>query len=141
MRTSACYAHRFAIAGLLGIGLLISWAAQADGGDSLSAPSQPPGLIVTLQSQLQPLTINQMHSWVITLLNEDGTPLEDARIEVDGGMPAHDHGLATQPQVTGYLGAGRYLLEGMRFHMNGEWTLQLRIHHNRSYTAAFTLQL
>ena len=39
------------------------------------------------------------------------------------GMPDHDHGLPTQPQVTSRLENGDYLLEGVRFHMPGKWQL------------------
>jgi hypothetical protein len=87
------------------------------------------GLQVELRSQVQPPPLNQMHSWLITLRNADGAPLDGARIRVEGGMPAHDHGLATRPEVTAEQGEGRYLLEGVRFHMAGEWLLQLQIEH------------
>ena len=42
-------------------------------------------------------------------------------------MPEHDHGLPTEPRITTNLGAGDYLLEGMKFHMNGVWTISLVI--------------
>ncbi len=87
------------------------------------------GLQVELRSQVQPPPLNQMHSWLITLRNADGAPLDGARIRVEGGMPTHDHGLATRPEVTAEQGEGRYLLEGVRFHMAGEWLLQLQIEH------------
>ncbi len=87
------------------------------------------GLQVELRSQVQPPPLNQMHSWLITLRNADGAPLDGAHIRVEGGMPAHDHGLATRPEVTAEQGEGRYLLEGVRFHMAGEWLLQLQIEH------------
>ena len=35
----------------------------------------------------------------------------------------HGHGLPTQPQVTRYLGEGRYLIEGMKLNMAGDWIL------------------
>jgi hypothetical protein len=103
---------------------------------------QSEGFAVDLQSQLQPVPLNQMHSWVITLRTPEGVPMEGASIQVQGGMPAHDHGLATSPEVTAYLGGGRYLLEGVRFHMAGEWLLQLQIEHqSRQYSATVALSL
>ncbi len=42
-------------------------------------------------------------------------------------MPAHDHGMPTRPRVTADLGEGRYRLDGMRFHMNGDWEIVLEI--------------
>jgi len=103
---------------------------------------QSEGLDVTLQSQQQPVPLNQMHSWVITLRTPAGMPMEGATILVEGGMPEHDHGLATSPEVTTYLGEGRYLLEGVRFHMTGEWQLLLQIEHQgRQYSATVALSL
>ena len=46
---------------------------------------------------------------------------------VSGGMPAHDHGLPSRPRVTRALGDGAYLLEGLKFHMNGRWEVRLDI--------------
>ena len=108
----------------------------------ISAPSSPAGLSVTMTSQLSPLGINQMHNWEIRLQDSDGDGVADAEIEVRGGMPAHNHGLSTQPQVTRYLGDGRYLLQGMRFHMAGAWELQLLINLNgTTYRSVLNLEL
>ena len=70
---------------------------------------------------------NSVHNWVIDLRLPDGSPVKNATIKVDGGMPQHGHGLPTAPQVTKYLGEGRYLVEGLRFHMPGWWELRLDI--------------
>ncbi len=42
-------------------------------------------------------------------------------------MPEHDHGLPTRPRVTRELGAGDYLVEGMKFHMHGAWQVTFAI--------------
>lgn len=76
---------------------------------------------LAFQPDIDPLTINRMHGWTLFLTDAGGRPLADARIEVSGGMPAHDHGLPSVPRVTEALGRGRYRLEGMRFHMPGVW--------------------
>jgi tetratricopeptide (TPR) repeat protein len=78
-------------------------------------------------SKTDPIPLNRMHSWVLQLQTADGKPLENAAIAIAGGMPEHDHGLPSAPQVTRYLGNGAYLLEGMKFHMNGWWQLKFRI--------------
>ena len=77
--------------------------------------------------RITPVQINRMHAWDLVLRHADGTPVTGARITVDGGMPAHDHGLPTRPRVSETADPGRYLLEGLRFHMHGEWRLSLRI--------------
>ena len=71
--------------------------------------------------------INQMHSWQITLSAPDGSPVRQARIGVDGGMPQHGHGLPTRPQVTREVAAGVYQMEGMKFSMTGWWEIKLAI--------------
>jgi hypothetical protein len=71
--------------------------------------------------------INRMHSWILHIEDESGVGVEGATIDVDGGMPQHNHGLPTKPRVTEDLGGGDYRLEGMRFHMSGSWEITLRI--------------
>ncbi len=82
---------------------------------------------VSYRSELQPIRINQLHAWVLRVTTAAGNPVVGATIEVNGGMPAHDHGLPTRPRVTEELGGGDYRLDGMRFHMAGEWEITLRI--------------
>jgi len=82
---------------------------------------------VSFESDLQPLSINRIHSWVFSIRTPDGEPVTGAVISVTGGMPLHNHGLPTEPRMTRELGDGRYLFGGMRFHMNGDWELQVTI--------------
>ena len=82
---------------------------------------------ISYTSRLQPIPINRIHSWVMHVESADGVPLEGATITVSGGMPLHDHGLPTDPRMTRSLGNGDYLLEGVRFHMQGEWVLNVTV--------------
>ncbi len=84
-------------------------------------------LIVTYTTPDGDPTINQMHSWILHIENEDGLEIEGAIVEVSGGMPEHDHGLPTKPRVTEELGGGDYKLQGMRFHMAGYWEIEVSI--------------
>jgi hypothetical protein len=68
-----------------------------------------------------------MHSWILHVESADGAPVENARIDVIGGMPEHNHGLPTQPRVTEELGNGDYRLGGMRFHMSGYWEIKVTV--------------
>jgi hypothetical protein len=125
---------------LLGICLLLAWLPAVCAGNPVD--SVPQGLRVTLEPSVSPVPLNQMHSWTVVLQTSHGEAVADAGITVDGGMPAHDHGLATRPQVTRYLGEGRYLLEGVRFHMAGEWLLRLDIRYlDQSFRADVTVSL
>jgi hypothetical protein len=81
---------------------------------------------VNYAPSLDPLVINRMHHWDLVILDADGAPVSGASVAVDGGMPEHDHGLATAPKAVA-LGNGRYRIEGLRFHMPGAWVLQLTI--------------
>jgi hypothetical protein len=75
----------------------------------------------------QPIPINVFHNWRIQLRDTGGNPVYPAAFAVRGGMPEHGHGLPTQPKVTRYLGAGEYLLEGVKFNMAGNWRLHFQI--------------
>lgn len=101
------------------------------------------GLQIEIYSELTPLQINQIHSWHVRLLDSEGNALLVDDLEINGGMPEHDHGLPTQPQVTSLLENGDYLLEGVRFHMQGLWQLLIEFQHNDSPDTAiidFNLQ-
>ncbi|MDJ0710891.1 MAG: FixH family protein [Woeseiaceae bacterium] len=84
-------------------------------------------VIVTFSTPDGPVQINRMHSWILHVETDAGVPVEGATIDVDGGMPAHDHGLPTQPRVTEELGDGDYRLDGVRFHMGGLWEIVVTI--------------
>ena len=82
---------------------------------------------VSVTSKLSPIRINTMHAWVIHIENQTGQPVGNASIAIKGGMPEHNHGFPARPQVTKDLGDGRYLLEGMKFHMGGWWQVTMTI--------------
>lgn len=82
---------------------------------------------IAYTSNLDPIRINEIHAWVLHVETADGEPVPDAEITLEGGMPAHDHGLPTRPQVTEYLGEGDYRIGGMRFHMSGDWEIDVTI--------------
>ena len=81
---------------------------------------------VSYVSDPSPVPLLAIHSWTITVLDADGSPIPNANVTVLGGMPAHGHGLPTTPQVKN-LGNGRYLVEGLKFHMPGDWVVGFRI--------------
>ena len=86
--------------------------------------------------------INRMHSWILHIENDAGVEIEGAIIDVEGGMPEHDHGLPTKPRVTEELGGGDYKLDGIRFHMSGHWEIVVRITtDDGTSTVVISLQL
>jgi YtkA-like len=106
---------------------MLAPAARADGQAGTPYASEHGVYTVSYESLLDPIVINRMHSWILTVKNAAGEPVDDAEITVDGGMPAHNHGLPTQPRVTQNLGEGRYMVEGLRFHMQGHWEMKIGI--------------
>lgn len=98
--------------------------------------------MVSYTSDVDPIEINRIHAWTLHVATVDGIPVEDAEISVDGGMPAHNHGLPTKPRVTENLGDGLYRVEGLRFHMGGAWEVTFTIESGGNVdTASFDLAL
>lgn len=120
----------------------LSTTAEEETGTVFLGTSQPAGLTVRMQSELDPLVLNQMHSWLLELSDARGAPVTGAIITMDGGMPAHDHGLPTRPQVSETPAPGQYRADGVRFHMGGEWRLNLQVEHEgRRFRFTFALTL
>jgi hypothetical protein len=93
----------------------------------LSHPSERMTYVVTMRPIEEPVAIDRLHAWEISLTSAAGVPVTHARIGFDGGMPQHGHGFPTSPRVTGELGDGRYRLDGMKFSMSGWWEMKLTI--------------
>lgn len=100
---------------------------QADADTVLSTTSFNEYFQVSISPQQQRMPIGDYHNWQLVLTDANGEVVNDARFKVSGGMVEHGHGLPSQPQVTRYLGGGRYLVEGLLFNMAGQWTLQFII--------------
>ena len=82
---------------------------------------------VSFESDIDPIPVNQMHSWVLHVATDDEQAVVGAELAIAGGMPAHNHGLPTVPRVTQELGDGNYRVEGIRFHMKGAWEITVTI--------------
>ncbi|MFK8016172.1 MAG: FixH family protein [Gammaproteobacteria bacterium] len=91
----------------------VEWAAESDSGLYR--------LVIKPEAGATP--IGAFHEWRVTVTDMQGAGVFPATIALTGGMPAHGHGLPTQPQVTDHLGDGQYRIEGMRFNMAGAWVL------------------
>ncbi|MBL0373490.1 FixH family protein [Rhizobium sp. KVB221] len=81
----------------------------------------------SIKPEHEPVVVGRMHAWVLTLADSSGKPIKKAAIGIKGGMPQHGHGLPTAPTVTRSFGDGRFLIEGIKFNMQGWWTINLSI--------------
>lgn len=114
-----------------------SSAASAPGSGAASAPAKPQGPLeatttkklykVTLTPQTSPPPMNAIFSVTTTVTEADtGKPVTGAKIKLDATMPAHRHGMVTEP-VHKEVGEGKYLSEGMKLHMPGEWVFKVDV--------------
>ena len=89
-------------------------------------PSHGGKFTVSYKSDLDPVTINKLHTWTVHVADSAGKPVDNATVAIDGGMPEHNHGMPTQPIVTP-IGSGDYRSEGMKFQMPGWWTVTITV--------------
>ncbi|MEM7678541.1 MAG: FixH family protein [Myxococcota bacterium] len=80
-------------------------------------------IVATVAPERGSPQLNKFQAWTLQLRRKDGAAVYPARIGINGGMPEHGHGLPTQPEVTDYLGDGKYRIEGLKFNMMGTWAL------------------
>ena len=81
----------------------------------------PAGGVATLSTEASGFGFGQFHDWVVEL--PPGFTV--ASVAFDANMPAHGHGLAVQPKLI-RTGEHTFRVEGVRFHMTGEWKLRVR---------------
>ena len=62
----------------------------------------------------------------------------DQELFVDATMPSHGHGMDTTPEIT--QNGGLFLIEGMLFHMAGDWELVFAVSDGENVeTATFNI--
>lgn len=116
-----------AAAALASVLLLAACATPADLDVTLQHASRQGKFVVRMEPPDTGPAVNQMHAWRIRLSAPDGTPVSQASMAFEGGMPQHGHGFPTRPRVTRELAPGVYALEGMKFSMTGWWEIKLAI--------------
>jgi hypothetical protein len=75
----------------------------------------------------KPEQVNRMHSFGLLLATADRTPVAGAAVRLTGHRLHAPNSLPTAPRVSPGPEAGAYLVEGLRFHMAGEWRLVFEI--------------
>jgi hypothetical protein len=82
---------------------------------------------VRAASETNPIPMSKMHRWSLHVDSADGLPVTGARLEIDGGMPEHGHGLPTAPRAEPGDAPGDYVINGMKFSMPGWWVLKVNV--------------
>ena len=102
---------------------LIPAAAGAQDCDALKGARKVESGRYVLAYRTQPakLAVGQHFKVEMAVCPRDGQAAPEA-VRVDGFMPEHNHGMNYKAVVKGGEG-GRYLAEGMLFHMPGRWDL------------------
>jgi hypothetical protein len=132
------------VAGLALILLLVLFAGCGDNKTEAAdeVRSQNGHFNVSYTPDSGEIVVNEMQTWTLHVETADGEPVETADVTIDGDMPAHGHGLPTQPEITENLGGGDYRLEGLKFHMPGYWVVVVGVEtQDVSDTAEFELNL
>lgn len=98
-----------------------------------------------LAQNVQPTTelelpINQIHSWHLMITDGNGIAADCSPQQVSGGMPAHRHGLPTQPQWHRDTEAGRYRVDGLKFQMPGLWQVIVSCKDDRERNHEFIFE-
>ncbi len=60
-------------------------------------------------------------------LTDQGKSVDNATINIGGGMPKHQHGLPTMPKVLWSPEHKYYQIKGLKFSMPGKWILRFLI--------------
>jgi len=103
-------------------------APDAEKIDQTTEKESKKGLfVVSWESKSSPIPLNKIISWELQVESTGGQRVENAQITVVGDMPEHGHGFPTVPEVTEYLGDGKYLVEGLKFSMPGWWVVNFHI--------------
>jgi hypothetical protein len=107
-------------------GLLLVATAEACDVPADFAPRgrvEAPGVVVVFRT-LPPAIVLGRHFAVEVVVCGDGAA--PALTRIDAQMPEHRHGMNYRPTLAP-KGAGRYVAEGLLFHMPGRWELSFDV--------------
>ena len=83
---------------------------------------------VTFSPPTTDIPLNQYFDMVVYITGSTQQVLTyPLDLEVDAGMKAHHHGMNVSPKIIN-LGRGQFKVDGMLFHMPGDWFLKFIIH-------------
>ncbi|MCB9680243.1 MAG: FixH family protein [Alphaproteobacteria bacterium] len=138
------------VAALLGTGVACSGGADSRPMSSPAAPAdrsddqagvyvrktQNGEYVVEVRFDPPHPQIGDLFSAVATVRDRAGTPIDTARVKLNATMPAHGHGMMTdpilRPGTCDDAGVcvhpdGVYRADGFKFHMAGAWTVTVEV--------------
>ncbi len=108
-------------------------STQAQSTDACQAPScyafasDDAMYRLTLKPVGGAIPVNEYFDLDIEVLTSFGQELAfPIELEVDAGMPQHNHGMNVKPQIKA-LGNGHFRVEGMLWHMLGLWKVTVMV--------------
>lgn len=115
---------------------------------SRSGPTENGDFYLEVRPHPNPIPFQSLFELEVTIFEsaDADSPLEGASLdEVRATMPAHDHGMKTDPKLVEEA-PGTYRIRGMKFHMkgsgeDGRWVLHLTVRADGTIdTAKFDVQ-
>ncbi len=93
-------------------------------------------------SKLEKITIDKAHHWFLYLEDQEGKPVENARIEANGINRKAGKGLGRPPEVSGHIGRGHYLVKNVNYSAPGTWSMRFQvIQGNKAEVLAFDVEV
>ena len=105
--------------------LTVSPSGASSTGWPLTSPTEGGNFEVKVQKDGGEIERNKHFSLDVTVAAKSGE-LGDVKVVVDADMPAHRHGMNTKPE-TSAKGTGQYRVDGMVFHMSGDWVITVDV--------------
>lgn len=95
-------------------------------GELVISSAETGNITIKISGHKNFMALNKIQHWNVELTTLRNTPVATAKLLVDGGMPAHAHGLPTEPVVE-HVNGNVYKIKGLKFSMAGVWVLFIDI--------------
>lgn len=123
------------LSGLVGCGPAADWVGDTDSSpldeETTTAPifRETAGRLyrVALEPRVTPIPPARPHDWDLRIENADGSDFSAERIWIEGGLPAEGIELLLRPRVSPPQGPGQFVVEGVNFHVRGDWVLRVEL--------------
>lgn len=102
-------------------------ASEPDRRGAAARLSQSGRFEIMIRPEAGSVPLGVLHAWIVEVRLPGGEPAGVRQLVFDGGMPQHAHGFETSPRVTDALGPGAFRVDGVRFHMAGDWQIRVDV--------------